>query len=91
MIEYISNAGSQIFNELNYRLSKPEIMSAAMSLKHNKAPGTDSIINKMIKSRITIFTPLFNSFFTWVIILIFGAQIIYPPTQEGGPEILWLL
>ena len=68
MTEYIRNAGSQIFNELNHRLSEPEIMSSAMSLKRNKAPGTDSIINGMIKSGITnlksVFTHLFNSIFS---------------------------
>jgi len=51
MSDYIADNKSRIFNEINFRMTCPEISSAISKLKRGKAGGLDLILNEMLSKR----------------------------------------
>ena len=59
-------------NELNQPITESEIVSAVKSLKNNKSPGLDNIVNEHIKSTLHIMLPIYIKLFN----LVFDSGII---------------
>ncbi|MCG8046717.1 MAG: reverse transcriptase domain-containing protein [Candidatus Thiodiazotropha endolucinida] len=58
--------------ELNVPITPAEILSAVKSLKNNKSPGNDDILNEHIKCTINVMLPVYTKLFN----LIFNSGII---------------
>ena len=65
--------------EINTEITEQEIITAVKSLKNNKAPGTDDIINEQIKSTITIMLPTYVKLFN----IVFNTGIIPESWTDG--------
>ena len=50
--------------EINLPITEKEILDSTNSLKNNKAPGPDSIVNEHIKSTVQIMLPTYVKLFT---------------------------
>ena len=59
-------------NELNQPITESKIISAVKSLKNNKSPGLDNIINEHVKSTLHIMVPIYIKLFN----IIFDSGII---------------
>ena len=64
-IEFTKNETN---DEINHPISKNEILQAIQSLKTNKAPGLDDIVNEQIKALIPYMVPIFVKLFNIILI-----------------------
>lgn len=64
---------SQNNEEINQSITSEEIFSAVKSLKNNKSPGRDNILNEHIKCTIHAMLPTYTKFFNLVLI-----RALYP-------------
>ena len=63
---------NEINDEINQPISENEILHAVCSLKTNKAPGLDGIVNEQIKSTISYMSPIYVKLFN----IIFDSGIM---------------
>ena len=75
-IEFTNNETN---DEINHPISENEILQAIRSLKTNKAPGLDGIVNEQIKASIPYMVPIFVKLFN----IIFDSGIM-PDTWTIG-------
>ncbi len=57
----------QIFNSLSFKITDNEIKTAVKSLKKGKACGGDLISNEMLKSSVSIMSPILNKLFNTIL------------------------
>ena len=58
--EYVPNFSNDENNELiNQPITENEILTAVRSLKNNKSPGVDNIVNEQIKATISYMLPIY--------------------------------
>ena len=65
---YILENREKVFNELNFAISLDEVSKAIHLLKSNKAPGTDGLINEMLKEGISVLLPYLHKLFNQIFI-----------------------
>ena len=62
-----SNIQNTENEEINQPIIEDEILLAVKSLKNNKSPGTDDVVNEQIKSTITYMMPIYIKLFNIVL------------------------
>ena len=65
---YILENRDKVFNELNFTISLEEVSTAISLLKSNKAPGTDGLVNEMLKSGCSVLLPYLHKLFNKIFI-----------------------
>lgn len=58
---------SLAYDEINTNIKAGEIVKAAKSLKSNKSPGLDNILNERLKSTINLMCPLYVKLFNLIL------------------------
>ena len=68
MIEnYIDTNKHNVFNDLNFRITKAEIIQASHKLSTGKSSGIDGILNEMLKCGITVLLPSLHKLFNIIL------------------------
>jgi hypothetical protein len=65
--QYIQSNKSQIFNELNFKITPQEILAAINKLKRGKSCGPDGILNEMLKAGASSLLPILEKIFNQIL------------------------
>ena len=73
-------ANMPLNEEINVPINEAEIVKAAHSLKNNKSPGNDHILNEHIKMSLPLMLPIYEKLFN----LVFDTAMIPESWLEGN-------
>ena len=60
---YDNERCTMLIEELNATITPEEVLQATKTLKNNKSPGLDNVLNEHLKSTITVICPLYVKLF----------------------------
>ena len=60
---YDSERYTMLSEELNATITPEEVLQVTKTLKNNKSPGLDNVLNEHLKSTITVMCPLYVKLF----------------------------
>ena len=78
--EWNMQANMPLNEEINVPINEAEIVKAAHSLKNNKSPGNDHILNEHIKMSLPLMLPIYEKLFN----LVFDTAMIPESWLEGN-------